>query len=114
MLQRFCLVVGVPVGVVFHHVLGLGHTCTLFRCQLQALHGTATPVLVLIPVLVEVLDLALVPALEEFEVLSGLQTPCYWIQSGGCGCVEIISLVLTCTILSTKSSQVPVTTKVRV
>jgi hypothetical protein len=34
-------------------------------------------VLVLIPVLVEVLDLALVPALEEFEVLSGLQTPCY-------------------------------------
>ena len=77
MLQRFCLVVGVPVGVVFHHVLGLGHTCTLFRCQLQALHGTATPVLVLIPVLVEVLDLALVPALEEFEVLSGLQTPCY-------------------------------------
>jgi hypothetical protein len=30
-------------------------------------------------VLVEVLDLALVPALEEFEVLSGLQTPCYWL-----------------------------------
>ena len=83
MLQRFCLVVGVPVGVVFHHVLGLGHTCTLFRCQLQALHGTATPVLVLIPVLVEVLDLALVPALEEFEVLSGLQTPCYGCLTGG-------------------------------
>ena len=79
MLQRFCLVVGVPVGVVFHHVLGLGHTCTLFRCQLQALHGTAIPVLVLIPVLVEVLDLALVPALEEFEVLSRLQTPCCWV-----------------------------------
>ena len=81
MLQRFCLVVGVPVGVVFHHGLGLGHK--LFRCQLQALHGTATPVLVLIPVLVEVLDLALVPALEEFEVLSGLQTPCYWVGKNG-------------------------------
>jgi hypothetical protein len=30
-------------------------------------------------VLVEVLDLALVPALEEIEVLSVLQTPCYWV-----------------------------------